>query len=511
MDLKNAGIYVRVSTERQVQEGYSISAQKENLINFAKSHNFKIYDIYADEGISGKNIEGRPSVKKLIQDIKNGKIDVVLLQRFDRLTRSLSDTQEFIDLFKEFNIEVWSIGDGGVLDTTSSDGRLMTLLKGLLGQHERELTAERIKVAFSRKAREGYTNCCGCTPYGYRREKGNKIIIVNQDEAKIVKRIYKMYIEGNSFTTIAKILTSEGIPTKKAGQKINKKKDGVVVDTKICVGVWSSKMIRLILTNPVYIGKVRYGIGRNDYYIGDGHHKSIINETMWSKVQDKLSKIESKVHTKRSKDDVYFCGTLVCGLCGKKLTTSRTIGRIRKDGTRNLFNAYRCVNQEKQICNARYVSHIKVEDAFVEYLENNIAEFDSFEDVVIEEETADIEEINSIKKLLIIKRRKKKEIMNLFMAEKIDYNQFKYMYDELDNIINTNEIRLSHLEIKYENKLDIYKSDISLKVIDHWKLLTNKEKLNFLNEFVESITLVNLDTDRYNGKVNILNVKFYDY
>ena len=71
MDLKNAGIYVRVSTERQVQEGYSISAQKENLTNFAKGHDFKVYDIYADEGISGKNIEGRPDVKRLIKDIKD--------------------------------------------------------------------------------------------------------------------------------------------------------------------------------------------------------------------------------------------------------------------------------------------------------------------------------------------------------------------------------------------------------------------------------------------------------
>ena len=325
MDLKNAGIYVRVSTERQVQEGYSISAQKENLTNFAKGHDFKVYDIYADEGISGKNIEGRPDVKRLIKDIKDGKIDVVLLQRFDRLTRSISDTQEFIDLFKEFNVDVWSISDGGIVDITSSNGRFMALLKGLFGQHERELTAERIKDAFGRKAREGYTLCCGCPPYGYRREKGNKVIIIKQDEAKVVRRIFKMYAEGTPFTAIAKTLTAEGIPTKRAGQTINIKKDGNVIDTKTFVGVWSPKLIRLILSNPVYIGKVRYGIGRKDYYIGDGHHKPIISEKMWNKVQDKISKIETKLHTNRPKDDVYFCGTLVCGVCGKKLTTPESI------------------------------------------------------------------------------------------------------------------------------------------------------------------------------------------
>jgi len=510
MELKNAGIYVRVSTERQVQEGYSISAQKENLTKFAESHDFKVYDIYADEGISGKDIEGRPSVKRLIQDIKVGKIDVVLLQRFDRLTRSISDTQEFIDLFKEYDVDAWSISDGGMVDITSSNGRFMALLKGLFGQHERELTAERIKDAFSRKAREGYTLCCGCTPYGYRREKGNKVIIIKQDEAKVVRRIFKMYVEGISLTAIAKTLTAEGVPTKRAGQTINIKKDGKIVDTKTFVGVWSSKLIRLMLSNPVYIGKVRYGINRKDYYIGNGYHKPIISEKMWNKVQDKIEKIETKVHTNRPKDDVYFCGTLVCGVCGKKLTTSRTIGRLRKDGTRNLFNAYRCINQEKQICTARYVSHIKVEEAFIEYLENNIAEFDSTLDVVIEEEDANLEEINDIKKLLTTKRAKQKEIMDLFMLEKIDYNQFKYMNEQLDNIIKINENRLFRLKQDYLNKPEKNKAKISMYMVEHWKLLTDKEKLNFLNEFVEIITIVNRDTNRHNGKAEILNVKFYN-
>ena len=291
--------------------------------------------------------------------------------------------------------------------------------------------------------------------------------------------------------------------------QINIKKDGNVIDTKTFVGVWSPKLIRLILSNPVYIGKVRYGIGRKDYYIGDGHHKPIISEKMWNKVQDKISKIETKLHTNRPKDDVYFCGTLVCGVCGKKLTTSRTIGRLRKDGNRNLFNAYRCVNQEKQICTARYVSHIKAEEAFIEYLENNIAEFDSIEDVVIEEEDADLEEINDIKRLLTIKRAKQKEVMNLFMAEKIDYNQFKYMSEELDNIIQANETRLSRLEQDYTKKPDINKAKISRYIVDHWRLLTDKEKLNFLNEFVESITIVNRDTDRHKGKAEVLDIRFY--
>ena len=99
--------------------------------------------------------------------------------------------------------------------------------------------------------------------------------------------------------------------------------------------------------------------------------------------------------------------------------------------------------------------------------------------------------------------------MNLFMAEKIDYNQFKYMSEKLDNIIKTNETRLSRLVKDYANKPNINKAEISMYIVDHWKLLTDKEKLNFLNEFVESITIVNRDTDRHTGKAEVLDIKFY--
>ena len=509
--MRNAGIYVRVSTERQAQEGYSVAAQKENLTKFAKSNDFKVFNFYADEGISGKNVEGRPAIKKLIEDIQNGKIDVVLIQKFDRLTRNISDTEDFIKLFQKYDVDVWSISDGKV-DISNSNGKFMTLLKGLFAQHEREVTSERIKVALNEKARQGYTLCCSCTPYGYKREKGNKVIIINKEEAKVVKRIFKMYLDGVSFTSIAKMLNAEGIPTKHAGKTVNMKKNNVVVGSKTFVGVWMPKSVRLILSNPVYIGKVRYGIGRKDFYIGEGKHKPIISETMWNKVQDKLNKIQVKQRTKRPKDEVYFCGTLVCGICGKRLTTARTIGRLKKDGTSSVFCSYRCINQEKDICNSRYISHYKAEEAFIEYLQNNIEQFDTIDDLVIKEENVERDEIESIKRLINSKKAKQKEVMNLFMSEKIDYSKFKYMSDELDNIVKTNELKLQKLEASIGNKpVAIDKSKISKYIVDHWNYLTNKEKYDFLSEFVESIVIVNRNSDRYNGKAEVVDVMLYDY
>ena len=100
--MKNAGIYVRVSTEHQAQEGYSVAAQKNNLAKFAKDNNFNIYSVYSDEGISGKNIKDRPEVKRLINDIELGVIEVVLIYKFDRLTRNVSDTEDFINIIQKF-------------------------------------------------------------------------------------------------------------------------------------------------------------------------------------------------------------------------------------------------------------------------------------------------------------------------------------------------------------------------------------------------------------------------
>lgn len=506
--MQNAGIYIRVSTERQAVDGYSIAAQKENLITFAKTNNFIIYDVYADEGISGKSVEGRPSVKRLIKDIQDGKVDVVLIQKFDRLTRNITDTEEFIKLFQKYDVDVWSISDGKV-DISNSNGKFMTLLRGLFAQHERELTSERIKVAFSEKARQGYTLCCGCTPYGYDRIKGDKIIVENPEQAEVVRRIFKMYADGTPFTTIAKKLTAEGIPTKRVGKTVNKHKNGEIVGTKTFVGVWSPKLIRLMLSNPVYIGKVRYGIGRKDYYIGDGCHEPIIDEELFNKVQEKLLKIEKKVRTNRPKDDVYFCGTLVCGVCGNKLTTSRTMRK--KDGETKLFNSYRCVNQEKQICNARYISHKKAEEAFIEYLTNNVSEFDCIDDLEVPEDSSELIEIKSIKKQLVQKRTKQKEVMNLFMASSLSYDKFKYMSDELDKVIKEYEAKLKSLEDNVASNPRIDKVEISKYIVEHWKVLTNQEKYEFLNQFVESITIVNRSPKKRNGKAEVLDVKFYNY
>lgn len=507
--MKNAGLYIRVSTERQALEGYSVAAQKANLSKFAHDNDFKVYGIYADEGISGKNIEGRPEVKRLIQDIENGKIDVVLIQKFDRLTRNITDTEDFIKLFQKYDVDVWSISDGKV-DVSNSNGKFMTLLKGLFAQHERELTSERIKIAFKEKVKQGYTLCCNVCSYGYNRKTGQKVMSINQEEARVVKRIFRMYLDNYSFTDIAKALNLEHIPTKKHGLEVKTKDSSGNVKSKVINSVWQPKTVRLILSNPTYIGKVRYGINTKNYFEADGHHKPIVSQKTWDEVQNKLSKIKHVPHTNLPKDDVYFCGTLVCGVCGKKMTSSRTIGRTRRDGKHKVFNAYRCVNREKQLCTALGMSHSKAERAFLKYLEN-IEDFDTTGELVIEDESDELkEEIASIERVIQNSKNKLKEVMNMFIANAIDHDQLTYMSTELKKSIELNESRLKELQDKYQPQV-VSKDSMAKSILEHWLFLTNREKLTFLNKFVEEIVIVNRINDRRaDSDAEVLSVKFYD-
>ena len=248
--MKNAALYIRVSTERQAQEGYSVSAQKNNLTKFATNNNFNIYSIYSDEGISGKNIEDRPEVKRLIKDIELGLIDVVLIYKFDRLTRNISDTEEFIDLINNYGITIYALSEGTV-DVSNPHGRFVTRLKGAVAQLEREQTAERIKLAFVQKVKNGYSLCCNTCSYGYNRKSGEKVMSINQEEAKVVKRIFRMYLDNYSFTDIARTLNFEHIPTKKCGREVKKRdSNGNIVGSKFINSIWQTKTIKLILSNP---------------------------------------------------------------------------------------------------------------------------------------------------------------------------------------------------------------------------------------------------------------------
>ena len=284
------GIYIRVSTEEQAKEGYSIKAQEEKLKDYVRIKGWELYKVYADEGISGKNITERPAINEMLRDLISKKIDNVLVFKIDRLTRSTKDLIELIDIFNKNDCAFNSLMES--IDTSTPSGRMFIKIIGIFAEFERENLIERISVALEKKVKEGYSLCSTCPSYGYDRPNGEKVQIVNKNETKIVREIFNMYVNKNMTRyAIAKELNMKHVPTK---LKSN----------------WNSATISAILTNPNYVGKVRYATNdEKRYFESDGKHEAIISEELFDNAQIKLTKLQKKAIKKWPKEDNYYCGT----------------------------------------------------------------------------------------------------------------------------------------------------------------------------------------------------------
>ena len=323
----NTGIYVRVSTEEQAINGYSIRAQKEKLSSYSKIKDWNIIDYYIDDGISGKNISERNELLRLIDDIKIGKVNNVLVYKIDRLTRSTRDLIDLVELFNKYNCSFNSLSES--IDTKSSTGRMFIKIIGIFAEFERENIVERVKLGLERKVKEGYTIASKNISFGYKKEKGKKIQEIVKEEAEIVNKIYDLFILGKTYTEIAKFLNINNILTK------NKKK-------------WSYKTVKLVLNNPNYIGNVRYGINTNKYFETKGKHKSIIDINKYNSVK--------KIVSEKKQKNTLFLERVYCK-CGNKMKVKRTYYDSKKKG-KSIYCRYICTNKE---CNFNSISEKNIE------------------------------------------------------------------------------------------------------------------------------------------------------
>lgn len=249
-----AAIYVRVSTLSQL-DGCSIEIQKQSAIKYCEAKGYTIYNIYSDNGASASNTN-REGLRRLINDINN--FDIVLVYKLDRLSRSQKDTLNLIeDVFYKNKVGFISITES--LDTNTALGKATIGMLSVFAQLEREMIRERILMGKIARAEKGKPMAWSPNfiPFGYD-YVGNRYVI--NEDSEIVRSIFEMYLNGNGIKTIARSLSSK-----------NKK--------------WYHSTIKIILTNPVYIGKVRYkGV------IYDGLHAPVIPEKTFKKVQNIIKK-----------------------------------------------------------------------------------------------------------------------------------------------------------------------------------------------------------------------------
>lgn len=460
-------IYVRVSTEEQANEGYSISGQMKRLKAFCLSQNWDVAGIYADEGISAKDME-RPELQRMLRDIKKGQIECVLVYRLDRLTRSVLDLYKMLETFEKYDCKFKSATE--VYDTTTAMGRMFITIVAALAQWERENMGERIAFGFEEKARQGKYPL-NFAPLGYDLKKEESKLYINEREAKIVRKIFKLYQDGKGFGRVAKYLNERGIYTKDGNE-------------------WSDNTTMKIITNPVF-----YGYFRWNGQIYKGEHEAIISKDEWDKAQKIIESRRSKPG--RSVSSRYiFAAKLKCPNCGGNMNGYYVSYTRKSDGVTTRYYNYRCRNKRNGRCDSsRSIAEDQLEKAFVDYL--TAEDYSKFFDGVAAnaEKSLNTEDeshidLENLKKELKRIESRKKQWMFAWGDDAIEYEDFKNLMSEAN--IREQEIKdvLEEYESlspkkEYLNKEEIITILKDIKV--NWEHLENMEKKNLIDSTIDEI------------------------
>lgn len=350
---KLIAIYCRVSTEEQSENGYSIDEQERLLEEWCKKMGYVIYKCYSDRGISGKNIKDRPALKELLSDAKAGKFDMVISWKINRVSRKLEDVLKIVNLLEKNNITFKSYSEPFETDTPA--GRMQFQMMALIGEFERGTIAQNVKMGMIAKAKSG--NWCGGRVLGYdlvpnnspeEEKKGKNKLKINEKEAEIVRFIFNEYSKGKGYKAITNQINKLGYKTKKGND-------------------FSVGSIRDILTNPVYIGEIRYNVRQNwsekrrrninpNPIRVKGKHEAIIDRELWDKVQLILESKKGK--PSRIYDGEYpLTGILRCPKCGAGMVISRTTNTLA-DGSKKRIAYYCCGNWKNKgtsVCNSNTI------------------------------------------------------------------------------------------------------------------------------------------------------------
>ena len=379
-----AGLYARVSTDSQL-EGYSIDAQKEFLISYAKSKDYTEFEFYIDGGYSGKDLN-RPAIQRLIEDCKNHKIDAVFVFKLDRISRSQRDTLYLIEeVFNKYDVSFISMREN--FDTSSPFGKAMIGVLSVFAQLERETILERTRIGLKKRAEAGLWRGGGKIPFPYRYDRNTGTLVPIPEQVELLHKMISLYISGKSFNAIGNIVGM----------------DESMVETRI-----------LSITNT---GKVPY---RDEVF--DGQHEAVVSDELYEEIL-RVNKVRSREKYERH---YLLSGKVYCGDCGAKY-------RYQKWGKRLIMY---CYSQQKSKpkyikdpnCKNKRWDTFEVEDAVLEELFKMSLDIDLFK------KTFNIASVNVKSELKARLEEIKKQINNLlnFIASGIAVDETNKKITELE-------------------------------------------------------------------------------
>ena len=505
-------LYTRVSTTMQI-DGYSLDAQKTKMKAFCDYNEYEIAGEYEDAGKSGKSIEGRVSFNQMMEDIKSGKdgVSYVLVFKLSRFGRNAADVLATLQVMQDFGVNLICVEDG--IDSSKDAGKLMISVLSGVAEIERENIRVQTMEGRMQKAREGKWNG-GFAPYGYALIDGK--LVVNEEEAVAIRTIFDQYVNTDlGANGIAKYLENHGIH--KIARQNGKNP------------LFDAALIRRIIQNPVYSGKISYGrrrtekvhgtrneyrqVKKDDYLLVDGLHEALVSEEVWEQAQVKVAaqakKYEKVNRDKREKIHL-LSGILKCPVCGAGMYGNKSIKK-RKDGSnykdfyyygckhRNMTRGHKC-DYKKQV-------HEEMLDASVAEVISKLVSNPKFSDLIrnkinMEVDTSALDQEIENYKIQLRKLYHNKDTI-LSDMDSLDYEDKHYqrrktdlenhLYKTYDKIDDAEELLVSAKAKKRSLLADKITGDNIYKALVFFDKLyaqmNEAEKREFLSQLVDNVQI----------------------
>ena len=502
------GLYMRLSREDgDKEESSSVTNQREMLKRYvSEQENFFIVKEYVDDGYTGTNFD-RPGFKQMIEDIEAGIIDTVITKDLSRLGRERLGVGHYTEIyFPEHNVRYIALLDN--IDTYFDAGMNdMAPFKGVINDMYVRDISKKIRSSLIERKKAG--NFLGVTaPYGYQKDPNNKFhLIINEKEAEIVKRVFRLYLEGNGLTRIAQILTKDGVPVPGESRDIGKTRSTALYSS------WKQTTIRRILDNRVYLGELvqfkrrkinykskrRITVPEEERYICRGTHEAIIDEESFNAVQNILKKNKS---FKGTKHDYLFKGLLFCSECGARLNVTYSNYALKRYGEyRYTTICYSYSRLYSDICTRHSNSIPELEEVLIKHIKEVCKRYinENLQDELInmakKQKQLELKQINNEKRLETISKKISDiglYIKNLYMDKVkgvVSENDYISLVADFtkdrDNLIKEKE---ELIKIINNQKPQIDKTAKIEKLAKEFLSLEKPTK-QLLNELIEKITI----------------------
>ena len=533
---KKCYIYMRVSTAMQV-DGYSLEAQKERLMKFAEFQEMEVVREYCDAGKSGKSITGRPEFQRMLQDVSEERDGVafILVFKLSRFGRNAADVLNSLQFIQDYGVNLICVEDG--IDSSKDSGKLTITVLSAVAEIERENILVQTMEGRKQKAREGKWNG-GQAPFGYDLDSRNSTLVVNEEEAEIVRIIYDKFVHTDmGADAICNYLNRRGYTKKKVrGHELN---------------YFARGLIMKILDNPVYTGKIAYGknvtekvkgtrdeyrrVKTDDYLLADGLHEAIVDEETWEAAREKRKRTGVKWNKTHSLEHEHILsGLLKCPVCGAGMAGTVRRRKNKKSGEYKDDFYYRCQHRrkidEEHFCDFKPSLNQNEINAEVEWFIRGMIADERFHEYIGErlQEKVDVsnleEERDQLKGQLqqVVGAKNKLLVMldALDAGDKHYARKFQDMQDRLDNLydrISDFENEIADVEKKIKAAYGRQISEKQLyQILQKFDILyaemTDIEKKEFMQLFIDAIELYpeKMDDGRIIRQIDLAFPVYYE-